>query len=161
MAMRPLGSPAELERRRRRAIDLLKTGLSISGVARRMGCSHSSVILWRDAVRRNGVSALKAKPAPGRPARLTPSERKRLPGLLLRGALSWGYSTDLWTTERIAKVIEREFRVRFHRAHIGRVLAALGWSCQKPERRAVERDDDAIERWKRYRWIAIKKKPSG
>ncbi len=95
VAMRPLGSPAELEKRRWRAIDLLKTGLSISGVARRLGCSHSSVILWRDAVRRNGVSALKAKPAAGRPARLTPSQRKRLPALLLRGALSWGHSTDL------------------------------------------------------------------
>lgn len=155
--MRPLGSPAELEKRRGRAIDLLKTGLSISGVARRLGCSHSSVILWRDAVRRNGVSALKAKPAPGRPARLTPAQFKRLPALLLRGALAWGYSTDLWTTERVGKVIEREFKVRFHRAHVGRLLADLHWSCQKPERRAIERDDDAIERWKRYRWSAIKK----
>jgi transposase len=158
--MRPLGSPAELEKRRGRAIDLLKTGLSISGVARRLGCSHSSVILWRDAVRRNGVSALKAKPAPGRPARLTPAQFKRLPTLLLRGALAWGYSTDLWTTERIGKLIEREFKVRFHRAHVGRLLADLHWSCQKPERRAIERDDDAIERWKRYRWIAIKKNSS-
>ena len=160
MPMRPLGSPAELEKRRWRAIDLLKTGLTISGVARRLGCSHSSVILWRDAVRRKGAAALKAKPAPGRPARLSSAQVKRLPTLLLRGALAWGYSTDLWTTDRIAKVIEREFRVRFHRAHVGRLLADLGWSCQKPERRAIERNDEAIERWKRYRWIAIKKKSS-
>ena len=160
MGMRPLGSPAELEKRRWRAIDLLKGGLSISGVARRLGCSHSSVILWRDAVRRKGESALKAKPVPGRPAKLSPARLKRLPALLLRGALAWGYSTDLWTTDRIAQVIERKFRVRFHRAHVGRLLADLGWSCQKPERRAIERDDEAVERWKRYRWVAIKKKPS-
>lgn len=161
MAMRPTGSPAELERRRWRAMELLKTGMSISGVARRLGCSHSSVILWRDMLRRKGASALKAKPASGRPPKLSASQLKRLPALLLRGALAWGYSTDLWTTERVAKVIQREFRVRFHRAHVGRLLAKdLGWSCQKPERRAIERDDEAIERWKRYRWIAIKKKSS-
>jgi len=139
-------------------MELLKTGLSISGVARRLGCSHSSVILWRDAVRRRGESALKAKPAPGRPTKLKPRQLKRLSTLLLRGALAWGYSTDLWTTQRIAEVIAREFRVHFHRAHVGRLLVDLGWSCQKPERRAVERDEEAIERWKRYRWVAIKKK---
>lgn len=141
-------------------MDLLKSGLSISGVARRMGCSHSSVILWRDAVRRKGQAALKAKPAPGRPTKLTAKQRERLPALLLRGALAWGYSTDLWTTQRIATVIEREFRIRFHRAHVGRLLADIDWSCQKPERRALERDEAAIERWKRYRWTAIKKKSS-
>jgi transposase len=141
-------------------MDLLKSGVSISGVARRVGCSHSSVILWRDAVRRNGKSALKAKPAPGRPTKLTAKQRERLPALLLRGALAWGYGTDLWTTQRIATVIEREFRVRFHRAHVGRLLADIGWSCQRPERRALERNEEAIERWKRYRWTAIKKKSS-
>jgi len=139
-------------------MDLLRNGLSISGVARRIGCSHSSVILWRDALRRKGASALKAKPAPGRPTKLERAQLRRLPGLLLRGAMAWGYSTDLWTTARIADVIERKFRVRFHRAHVGRLLGDLGWSCQKPERRAIERDEAAIERWKRYRWTAIKKK---
>jgi transposase len=158
IAMRPLGSAAELEKRRWRAIDLLKTGQSISGVARRIGCSHSSVILWRDAFLKRGASALKAKPVPGRPSKLNPTQLKKLPSLLLRGAMAWGYSTDLWTTDRVAKVIERKFRVRFHRAHIGRLLGDIGWSCQKPERRAIERDEAAIERWKRYRWVAIKKK---
>jgi transposase len=156
--MRPHGTPAELEKRRWRAIDLLKRGLSIVDVARRVGCSHSSVILWRDRLRRRGRSALKAQPAPGRPRRLRATQRERLPALLLRGALAWGYSTDLWTTTRIANVIEREFGVRYHRSHVGRLLSDIGWSCQKPERRALERDDEAIKRWKRYRWVAIKKK---
>jgi len=159
--MRPHGSPADLEKRRWRAIELLKRGLSIIAVARRLGCSHSSVILWRNALRRRGESGLKAKPAPGRPPKLRAAQREKLPALLLRGALAWSYSTDLWTTSRIAKVIEREFGVRFHRAHVGRLLADLNWSCQKPERRALERDDEAIRRWKRYRWVAIKKKPLG
>jgi transposase len=158
--MRPHGSPAELERRRRRAIGLLGEGQSITAVARRIGCSHSSVILWRDTVRRGGDSALKAKPVPGRPSKLKPSQLRRVPSLLLRGALTWGYRTDLWTTTRIAEVIEREFRVRFHRGHVSRLMTDLGWSCQKPERRALERDEEEIERWKRDRWTAIKKKPA-
>ncbi len=94
---------------------------------------------------------MKARPAPGRPPKLTARQRVRVPRLLLRGALAWGFGTDLWTTTRIATVIEREFGVRFHRAHVGRLLSELGWSCQKPERRAVERDEAAIARWKRYR----------
>jgi len=155
--MRPLGSPEELERRRRRAVELLKAGASITDVARRLGCSHSSVILWRDAVRRRGLTALNAKPAPGRPPKLTARQRAKLPRLLLRGASAWGFETDLWTTRRIARVIHREFGVALHRAHVGRVLTALNWSCQKPERRALERDEAAIARWKRYRWTTVKK----
>ncbi len=158
--MRPHGSPEELERRRRRAVDLLKAGASITAVARRLGCSHSSVILWRDAVRRRGLTALKARPAPGRPPKLTARQRAKLPRLLLRGAKAWGFATELWTTRRIALVIQRAFGVHLHRAHVGRVLGELDWSCQKPERRAVERDEAASARWKRYRWVAIKTKPS-
>lgn len=146
-----------MERRRRRAIDLLKTGLAITEVARRLGCSHSSVILWRDAVRRRGPTALRAKPAPGRPPKLTARQREKLPRLLLRGPAAWGFETELWTTRRIATVIHREFGVRLHRAHVSRVLTALEWSCQKPERRAIERDEAAIEHWKRYRWPGVKK----
>ena len=157
--MRPHGSPEELERRRRRAVEFLKAGTSITEVARRLGCSHSSVILWRDAVRRRGPSALTAKPARGRPPKLTAQHRARLPRLLLRGAVAWGFETQLWTTRRIATVIQRAFGVRLHRAHVSRVLSALNWSCQKPERRAIERDEGAIDRWTRYRWTAVKKTP--
>jgi len=159
--MRPHGTPAELEKRRRRAIQKLKAGGTITEVARRTGCSHSSVIAWRNTVRKRGEAGLAAKPAPGRPPKLTARQRSRLPGLLLRGALAWGYKTDLWTTIRVASVIERKFKVRLHRAHVGRILTQLGWSCQKPERRALQRDEKAIDHWKRYRWRAIKKKRAG
>ncbi len=156
--MRPRGTPAELEARRRRAIVDLGKGLMVTQVAERIGCSHSAVIAWRDAVRKKGEKGLAAKPAPGRPPKLTARQRARLPKLLLRGAEAWGYPTALWTTKRVASVIEREFKVRLHRAHVGRVLSELGWSCQKPERRALQRDEKAIEHWKRYRWREIKKK---
>ena len=138
---------------------MLEGGASISEVARRLGCSHSSVILWRDRVKRRGLSALQARPAPGRPPKLEAKQLKRLPRLLIRGAPAWGFTTELWTTQRIASVIRREFGVKLHRAHVSRLLSRLGWSCQKPERRAVERDEAAIAHWKRHRWVAIKKKP--
>jgi len=159
VVMRPHGSPAALENRRLRAMELLKQKLPITEVARKLGCSHSSVILWRDTLRRRGQGGLKAKPIPGRPGKLNRRQFKKLPALLLRGAMAFGYGTDLWTTRRIAEVIKREFRVRFHRSHVGRLLTAMGWSCQKPERRALERDEEQIAHWKRYRWAAIKKKP--
>jgi transposase len=111
-------------------------------------------------LRRRGTAGLKAQPAPGRPTRLEARQVRRLPALLRKGALAWGYTTDLWTTTRIAEVIRREFGIRFHRAHVGRLLAKLNWSCQKPERRAIERDEAAVAQWKRYRWFALKKKPT-
>lgn len=135
--------------------------MSVTEVARRVGSSHSSVILWRDLVRRRGPAALAARPAAGRPRKLSLRQRRRLPRLLLRGALAWGYATDLWTTSRVAELIRREFGVTYHRAQVGRILVSLRWSCQKPERRALERDEAAIEEWKRRRWVQVKKKPGG
>lgn len=158
--MRPRGTAVELERRRRRAMRLLEGGRSLSAVARMVGAAVSAVWQWRETLRRRGPAGLKAKPVPGRPRALTQQQRGRLPQLLLRGAQAYGYHTDLWTCSRVATVIEREFGVHYHPAHVSRVLAACNWSCQKPERRAVERDEAAIEHWKRYKWRAIKKKPS-
>jgi len=154
--MRPYGTPKQLERRRHRALQLVQEGLTLAAVARRIGCSVSSVHLWRAAVRRHGPAALAAKPVPGRPPKLTPAQRRRLLRVLTQGAPASGYATDLWTTRRVAEVIWRTFRVRYHPNHVWRLLTGLGWSCQKPERRARERDEAAIARWKRGRWPYIK-----
>lgn len=164
--MRPNGSPEQLEKRRRRAIGWLKQGLSPSEVAAKVGCSVSSVYLWREWVRQDGEVGLKAKPVSGRPPKLTQRQKRRLTRLLLKGAVRCGYPTDLWTQRRVAEVIQREFGVRYHANHVWRVLTGLGWSCQKPEKRARERDEEAIAHWKRYHWPHIKKRrkawgPSG
>ncbi len=156
--MRPKGSPTQLEARRRRAVALLQSGLGVREVARRVGSSASSVTRWQAVVKRGGVRALRAKPQPGRPARLSPRQRKRLLGMLLEGAEAHGYGTDLWTLPRVAAVIERSFGVHYHPAHVWKILHGCGWSPQKPERRARERDEDAIERWRRRRWPHIKKR---
>ena len=158
--MRPHGSPAELESRRRRAVRLLQAGDTLSTVARTVGAAVSAVWQWRETFRRKGDKGLAARPAPGRPRKLTSRQRQRLPKLLAVGAQAYGYRNDLWTTRRIAAVIERELGVEYHPAHVSRILADLGWSCQKPERRALERNEAAIEHWKRHRWVEIKKKPA-
>ncbi len=155
--MRPFGSAKSLEMRRRLAMKLLDAELSLHEVARRIGCHASSVMRWRDARSQHGDDGLKPKPVSGRPPKLTPRQRKRLVSLLQKGAMAHGYRTELWTTARIAELIEKTFGVRYHRDHIGRLMASLGWSYQKPERRALQRDEKAIQQWKRKQWPRIKK----
>jgi transposase len=155
--MRPYGTPRQLERRRKRAVELLSQGLSLREVARRSSASPSSVSAWRDAYRAEGEAGLAAKPVPGRPRKLDPSNLPRLREILLAGAAAYGYSTDLWTLDRIARVVRREFGVKYHPSHVWKILRANRWSCQVPERRAVQRDERKIARWKRYKWPAIRK----
>jgi transposase len=147
-----------LETRRRRAVALLRKGaLSLQEVARRVKSSASSVHRWWQAWRKRGPSGLNAKPAPGRPRKLTERERAKLIDVLIEGAKIAGFSTEAWTLKRIGVVIQRKFGVRYHPSHVWKVMRACGWSCQVPDRRALQRDEDAIEKWKRYRWPAIKK----
>jgi transposase len=159
--MRPFGSPADLEARRRRAVALLDKGLGVREVARQIGCAPASVSRWQAEVRSRGPDGVQARPAPGRPRRLTARQRARLLQLLLKGASAQGFSTDLWTLPRVATVITRTFGVTYHPAHVWKILRGEGWSCQKPERRAKERDEVAIQRWRTARWPHIKKRPPG
>ena len=155
------GSADLLEDRRRRALALLDTGLSLNEVGRRIHCAPSSVMRWQRARRRGGPNGLRVRFSPGRPLKLDPRQRHRLVKLLLQGAPAHGYRTQLWTTARIAEVIWREFGVRYHRDHVGRLIHRLDWSPQKPETRALERDEEAIAGWKRKDWPRIKKTPRG
>jgi transposase len=159
--MRPHGSPELLEERRRSVATFLKENLSLHEIARRVGCHASSVMRWRNALRSGGQDALKAKPAPGRPPRLTLKQKKQLVRFLAQGAMAHGYRTELWTTQRIADLIEHRLGVRYHRNHVGKLLHQIGWSHQKPERRAIERDEATIAEWKRSVWPRVKKTPQG
>jgi transposase len=151
------GSADLLEDRRKRALALLDSGYSLNEVGRRIGCAAVSVMRWRDARRRGGAKALKVRFSPGRPWKLDETARKRLLRLLLKGATAHGWRTNLWTTVRVGELIRREFGVEYHRDHIGRLLHSLGWSVQKPERRALERNEQAIEHWKQKDWPRIKR----
>ena len=155
--MRPSGSPGTLEQRRLRAIGLFPEGYQPVEIAQRIGAGRRSVRRWKSAFLKEGISAIRAKPATGRPPRLDQRAKKTLEAALLRGARAAGYATDLWTCPRVGQVIHKTFGIRYHVDHIGRLLHALGWSPQKPQRRAVERDEAAIQRWIKIDWPRVKK----
>jgi transposase len=142
--MRPIGTAQELERRRRRAVELVKQGESPEDVAHFLGCGRSSVYTWLK-LDRERPEALAAKRHPGRTPRLSAEQLKELEGLLLQGAKAHGWRTELWTAGRVTELIERHFGVRFHPEHARKILKRrLRWTSQKPQKRARERDEAAI-----------------
>jgi transposase len=150
-----------MEKRRFRALTLLEKGFSQAEVARRTKVSRQSVLRWNRQRLEGGREALRAAGRAGRKPRLDPGQEQELVKILLAGPEAAGFATPLWTLERAAKVIRREFGFSCHATTALRVLRdRLGWSCQKPVGRAVERDEQAIRTWKRKTWPALKKRPA-
>lgn len=161
-----MGNPAgvrrdfkELERRRLKAARLLKQGIPEAEVARQVGVHRQSVNRWAKQLSTHGREGLKAASRAGRKPKLDKEKLKRLQEDLKKGPEAFGYGTGLWTIERVAEVIRSRFGVAYHPGHVWRLLGKLGWSCQKPVGKALERDEDKIRRWKRQRWPQLKKKP--
>jgi len=139
---------------------MLREGREPMAIAAELGCHVKSVHRWKRLKARGGHAALRARPNTGRPPRLSAAQKQQLTALLLQGALAGGgFATDLWTCPRIVTLIKRRFGVAYHHDHIGRLMAAIGFTCQKPKLRADERDEAAIEHWIRHDWPRIKKKP--
>ena len=159
--MRPKGSADVLLARRRRAIQMLVEDISLNEIARRIGCNASSVMRWRDRWNDLGEAGLKVRSSTGRPARMSGQQKTELLQLLLQGPMAFGWRTDIWTTHRVATLIHRKFSIDYHFTHVARILHALNWSPQKPERRALERNEAAIQKWKATDWKRIKKTPRG
>ena len=155
--MRTKGSAAELEARRRRAAEYFQARKSLRTVTRLLDVSLSSVKRWRRAWKAGGVEALAAQPHPGGVSKLSEEKKQELVAILLAGPLAAGYRTDLWTCKRIAEVIRKKFRIKYHPGHLSRVLHELGFSPQKPKRVAREQDAEAVERWPSRDWPRIKK----
>jgi transposase len=155
--MRTPGKPRELECQRLQAVALLEAGHRPGEIAKRLGVSPGAVAQWKKIYQQAGREGLKAKPPCGRRPKLTVSQRRKLERLLLQGPLAHGYTTDLWTLKRIAAVIEKHFGVHYDPSGVWRVLRGMGWSCQKPEGRARERDEEAIARWRQQDWPRLKK----
>ena len=157
--MRSKGSAEALEMRRMIGGRLLLEGKGVREVSRLIGVSPSSVSRWKQQLKQGGLDALRAKPHPGRSPKLTAEQRKELEGILLKGARAAGFPTDLWTLKRVAQVISWEFGVTFHPGYVWYILKGMGWSPQKPERRARERDEEAIAAWRTEGWTGVKKVP--
>ena len=138
---------------------LLKRGLSEAEVARRVGVHRQSVNRWAWQLAESGRAGLKQAGRAGRKPRLSPADLKKIEGGLKRGPEALGYDTSLWTARRVAHLIGEACGVTYHPGHVWRILRQLGWSCQRPTGRALERDEEAIRQWKKKRWPEIKKKP--
>jgi transposase len=150
----------EAAKRRVRAARLLQAGRKPAEVAALVGAPRQTVYRWKDVLEAKGIDALRDMSKGGRPALLGAEELVRLQLALMEGPTAHGFGTPLWTLKRVRVFIERQFGVRYSDVHVWRLLGQMGFSSQKPERRALERDEVTIEDWKKRGWRALKKKPT-
>lgn len=150
----------EAVKRRLRAGRMLLAGKTPAQAAQAVGVARQTVYTWKALLDERGIDALRAMPTRGRPARLNDDQLQALARVLLDKPTEHGFGTELWTLKRVGVLIERLYGVKFGQTQIWRILGSLGFSVQKPERRAIERDEDAVQTWKSKTWPALKKKPS-
>ena len=149
---------SELEARRIEAGKLLQRGVRPAEVARRLSVSRTSVGRWQQAMAAGGRRGLHGAPRTGRPPLLDANDQKRLIAALKAGSLAQGYSSDLWTLGRVGKLIETLTGQRYCESGVWRLLKRLGFSSQRPAKRAMQRDEAAVRQWKTKRWPALKKR---
>lgn len=149
-----------LEKRRFGAVKLFDKNLNNSEIGRRLKVSNQTVSRWRKEYQERGNVALRRAGRAGRLPCLDETDKARLIELLLQGPERLGYETPLWTCERVAHLIEKNFEVDYHPGHVWRILRGLNWSVQQPVGRALERNEARIDEWKHKRWPEIKKKLS-
>lgn len=150
---------ATLEERRLKGLNLLLEGRSQAEVARLLGVTPAAVCYWKRAIDEGGPKALHAVPRPGRPTLVPREQLATLPDLLAKGALSYGFSTDLWTIPRILQVTQAEWGVQYTETAMWRLLKRYGLSWQRPRRQAREKDLQAVKNWRQRSWPRYKKKP--
>ena len=151
---------SEATKKRLKAGRMLLAGKGCTDVAKAVGVARQTVYTWKGLLDEGGIDALRAVPERGRPAQLDEQQLAVVRATLLRSPTEYGFGTELWTLKRVGAVIERLHGVRFGQTQVWRILGALGFSPQKPERRAIERNEDAVRNWKRRTWPSLKKKPS-
>ena len=147
-----------MERVRLRAARMFEQGTSQTEVAHRLGTSRQNAHRWHRRWQQGGRAALRAAGRAGRRPKLDSRQRRRVERALGQGALAHGFDSDLWTLQRVVVVIERRTGVRHHPSHVWRILGSMGWTLQRPQRRASERDEEAIARWVKKDWPRIRQK---
>lgn len=148
----------QMAERRQEGVHLLRAGeMKQAEIARQLGVSGAIVSRWKKQLEGGGSEALQKRKASGRPPGLDREQKQALVKKLKAGARAAGFPTEQWTQKRVREVIEKEFGVRYHRNYIGRLLKGLGWSVQKIEPRAMERDEELIRAWLKRDWNKVKK----
>ena len=139
-------------------MDLRRRGWYQRDIAEALDVSEEAVSRWMARARGDGPEALRARPAPGNPPKLSPAQMRSIPELLWHGPEAYGFRGQVWTCARIARVIELEFGVRYHKDHVGRILKGLRWTPQQPIKRAIQRDEGAIRRWRDEVWPELRRR---
>ncbi len=147
------------EGRRLRALELYEQGWKPIRIAEALGVTRGAVSQWLRRARAGGREALQHHPPPGATPRLTAEQRAAIPALLASGAEAHGFIGQVWTTGRVAVVIQRAFGVGYHPAHVSRLLRQIGWTLQKPVTRASQRDEAKVTVWRDQTWPALQAKP--
>ena len=151
---------SEATKKRVKAGRMLLAGKGCAEVALAVGVARQTVYTWKRLLDEGGVDALREVPERGRPAQLDAQQLASVRAALLQSPTERGFGTELWTLKRVGALIERLHGVRFGQTNVWRILGSLGSSPQKPEKRAIERNEDAVRSWNRSTWPTIKKKPS-
>jgi transposase len=146
------------EWRRLRAVVLKQQGWHQRDIGRALGVSEETVSRWLARARDGGPAALRAQPRSGHPPKLSTAQKRLIPEFLRHGPEAYGFRGEVWTCARAARVIEEEFGVRYHKDHVGRLLKELRWTPQVPIERAIQRDDEAIERWRNEVWPELQRR---
>lgn len=146
------------EWRRLRALHLTQRGWYQRDVAEALDVSAETVSRWLARARQDGLDALRNRSRPGHPPKLTAAQKRLIPEFLWHGAEAYGFRGDVWTCARIVQVIEEEFGVHYHKDHVGRLLRELHWTPQVPIRRAIQRDEEAIRRWRDEVWPELQRR---
>ena len=150
---------SEATKKRVKAGRMLLAGKGCAEVALAVGVARQTVYTWKKLLDEGGIDALRGVPERGRPAQLDEQQLAALRAAVLQNPTEHGFGTELWTLKRVGAVIERMHGVRFSQTQVWRILGSLGFSPQKPDKRAIERDDDAVRIWKQRTWPSLKKKP--
>ena len=158
MEVFPTIPPECREWRRFRALYLKHRGWYQRDIAEALDVSEEAVSRWLARARGGGCAALRARSASGHPPRLSPAQRRSIPELLWHGPEAYGFRGQVWTCARIARILDEEFGVRYHKDHVGRLLTELHWTPQQPIQRAIQRDEEAIRRWRDETWPELRQR---
>jgi transposase len=157
--MRRPGTQSEWEQRRMIAANMFEQNLKTKVIAASLSVDDQTVRRWRRCFAAGGREALLASKHHGRPPRMTRPQKQQLTELLIKGPAQCGFPHHyLWTQQLIAELIHREFGIRYHHDHVGVILHKIGFTHQKPMRRAKERDETRIQTWRSQTWPDILKK---
>lgn len=146
------------EARRKRAFELMQKGWKACRIAEALGVSKAAVSQWKDRLEQQGPAAWRTCSRPGRPPRLTQEQLEMLPSMLSQGAPAWGFRGEVWTCARVGCILRWQFGVHYHTGYVAQLLKRVQFSPQVPQKRAAQRDEQAIEHWRRVLWPALKKR---